>query len=376
MPPARKPPRLRLKHRAGRKPAWIIQDGSERISTGCGERDLAGAERALQRYIASKFEPSKSGCAAALTIAEIITYYVRAHVMPNVMRKDVILYRAKYLLVWWGEKRVSDIKRSTLQEYLQWRVAQENVIVRRDGTSRISRVDLSTARKDLETLRTAVRFYHAEYPLDALPVFTLPAKAEPREEWLTRDQVAALLRAALRTNNRHLARYILIGVYSGTRTTAILGLQWMPSASGGWFDLENGVLYRRGRNAKQTKKRQTPARIHDRLLPHLRRWRAMDMQHGITHVINYLGGPVNKLRRSWDNVRDRAKVAAGINFHFTRHTLRHTAATWQVQSGVPFWEAASYLGMSAETLERVYGHHSPDFHVNASKAIPKRKNKA
>ena len=30
------------------------------------------------------------------------------------------------------------------------------------------------------------------------------------------------------------------------------------------------------------------------------------------------------------------------------HTLRHTAATWLMQRGVPIWQAAGYLGMSAQ----------------------------
>ncbi len=40
--------------------------------------------------------------------------------------------------------------------------------------------------------------------------------------------------------------------------------------------------------------------------------------------------------------------------------MRHTAATWLMQGGVDMWQAASYLGMTKETLERTYGHHHPD----------------
>jgi integrase len=43
----------------------------------------------------------------------------------------------------------------------------------------------------------------------------------------------------------------------------------------------------------------------------------------------------------------------------TPHTLRHTAATWLMQAGTDLWVAAGYLGMTVETLERVYGHHHP-----------------
>ena len=53
----------------------------------------------------------------------------------------------------------------------------------------------------------------------------------------------------------------------------------------------------------------------------------------------------------------------------TPHTLRHTAATWLMQRGVPVWEAARFLGMSPEVLQEPYGHHHPDHLRGASIAI-------
>lgn len=40
-----------------------------------------------------------------------------------------------------------------------------------------------------------------------------------------------------------------------------------------------------------------------------------------------------------------------------------------MQSGVDKWEAAGFLGMSVETLERVYGHHHPLHLKQAAMAI-------
>jgi integrase len=56
----------------------------------------------------------------------------------------------------------------------------------------------------------------------------------------------------------------------------------------------------------------------------------------------------------------------------TPHTLRHTTATWLMQAGVDKWKAAGFLAMTMETLERVYGHHHPDYQDEASDAIGRR----
>ena len=50
------------------------------------------------------------------------------------------------------------------------------------------------------------------------------------------------------------------------------------------------------------------------------------------------------------------------------HVVRHTAATWLMQAGVDTFEAAGYLGMSVETLLKVYGHHHPAFQEKAARA--------
>jgi hypothetical protein len=40
-----------------------------------------------------------------------------------------------------------------------------------------------------------------------------------------------------------------------------------------------------------------------------------------------------------------------------------------MQRGVPIWQAAGYLGMSAAMIERTYGHHHPDYMRGAANAI-------
>ena len=45
------------------------------------------------------------------------------------------------------------------------------------------------------------------------------------------------------------------------------------------------------------------------------------------------------------------------------------AATWLARAGVDLWKAAGLLGMTVETLQRVYAHHHPDYLRDAAEAL-------
>lgn len=153
----------------------------------------------------------------------------------------------------------------------------------------------------------------------------------------------------------------------------------MPNTTGGWVDLETGLLYRRGQGQAETKKRRPTSRLHRRLIPYLRRWKAADdalfeklrekareagvePPPAVRHIVHWRGERIAKERRAWAIcVKD-----AGLGPDVTPHVLRHTAVTWAMQRGVPIYEAAGYYGMSVKTLERVYGHHHPDFQRKAA----------
>ena len=347
MPRPKRPPRLWLR-KSGRSHGWIILDGGRQHRTGCSAGDREGAERALARYIASKYQPARETELDRLPVPDVINVYLTEHA-PHTRSLDFLLATASPIIDWWGKRHLSDIRASTCREYVAWRTAQG--------------VSDQTARHDLKTLRAAIRYYHANHgPLNAVPVVTLPAKSEPRSRWLTRSEAARLLWAARRIE--HLKRFILIGLYSGTRSEAILGLRWLPSMDSGWFDLDAGVLYRRGAGERETRKRRPPVKIHARLMPWLRRWQAADLANGICHVCHYKARPIEKLRRSWSSARH----AAGLARDVTPHVLRHTRVTWSLQAGVPTWEVAGFVGMSEETVRQVYGHHSPEHQAQAAKS--------
>lgn len=275
---------------------------------------------------------------------------MRAYVMehaPTVSRPKLIADHVEGLMPFWASRTVSSIKGKTCRDFVA------------------SRTTPSMARHELETLRAAVNYFHREYGLDPVPAFTMPAKHRPRERWLTRKEAAAMLRQARRTP--HVARFILIGLYTGTRSGAILGLSWMPSVKNGWIDLDAGVMHRAGSGQRETNKRQPPAAIPPRLIAHMRRWKAKD--GNLRTVINWNGSSVQSVKKGFRSARDNAGISADV----VPHSLRHTCATWLMQAGVEPWQAAGFLGMTVEMLEKTYGHHHPHFQLAASTAISARK---
>lgn len=334
MPRRAKGPRLYLKSWKGYPPVWVIRDRERQVSTGCGERDLAGAERKLSEYISQKHEPeTRESSPGRILIADVVNIYIREHA-PHVKNKAFLIHTASPINEWWGDQTLSTIRARTCRAYVEWRVKQGVID--------------QTARHDLKTLRAAVNYYHREYgPLDAVPAFTLPAKSKPRERYLSRHELAKLLWEARR--NVLLRRFILIAFYTGTRSGAVLGLKWTTSLKSGYIDLDARVMHRAGRSEGETKKRQPPCKIPPRLLAHLRRWYAIDMERLRGSVFG-----VASIKKSWKTARERA----GLGDDVVPHTLRHTCVTHLMQAGLTQWDVSRLTGMSIEMIDRVYGHHS------------------
>lgn len=383
MPRKREQPRLYLRKRPGRSPIWVILGLGPEKSTGCGEGDVEGAQREFARLIAEKYEPPKTGGDLKRTsVSDVVNVYLRERA-PKTAAPKKVAYLAGGILEWWGDKVLADIRAKTCDDYVAWRTAQKRKR-RRGGL-----VSDQTARHELNLLSTAISYYHANYgPLTAIPVVTMPPMKGARVDYyLTRKEVADRIRAARRLRKcKHVIRALLIGIYTGTRPGAAQRLHWIPSTNGGWFDLDSGILHRRAEGEIESNKRQTPCRIHNRLLPWLRRWYRQDMIEGVRrrkqegdsrvyervqvpYVIHYAGRPIEKLRRSWKSVA----IAAGHDGEDGPHIMRHTCCTWLLQSGVSIHETAGYVGMSQKVVENTYGHHSPDFQGHAAQADGRRK---
>src|SRR6516225_9313973 len=360
------PPRLKLRSaRRGRPAFWVIKDPGRGISTSFGQSERAKAEIALANYITRTRQPSfGDGHPDQVLIGDCLAVYCDKH-GPTIARPDGLALEIERLAEFFGDRHVGEATPELCRGYVDWRCAQTD---RRATVTAGRKIKPTTARRELVTLSAALNWCFRNKRLDRPVVVGLPQVAERRERYLTRNEVAALLWAALGFNqdgtrnrfrdNPHLARFVLIGFYTGTRHDAILRLQWMANTTGGWFDLEAGMLYRRPQDAVETNKRRTPAPIPPRLMPHLRRWRRLSTQY----VVEYDGKPIaSQLRRAWNG----ARAMAGLGPDVTPHVLKHSCATLMLQNRISTWDVAGVLGTSEAVIRKTYGHHSVE-HLRAA----------
>jgi len=376
MPRPSKGARLYVKRLKGRAPVYVIRDGAKEISTGRALADVEHAQNHLRQYLAQNYRPDTGERSlAAIGCADVLMLYFR-DIPADSPSRETIKYHVKALNAYWGDKSLADVKGSTCREYVQGRCLNNTP---RLGMLSAKPVAQSTARQELKTFQAAINHWHRESPLEAVPKVSLPKVQSRRERWLTRNEVAALLQACRRlsregrkaakgatqyTDYSHVARFILIGIYTGTRHDAIIRLSWKIDRRNGHADLARNVIYRRGSDERDTSKRRPPVLIPERLRSHMARWRRELSQNEVQSIVHVGGKRIGKMRRAFGTIRK----AAGLGEDVTPHALRHTCASWLLwgreakgarpaQKPLTIWETAEVLGADASTVERVYGHH-------------------
>jgi integrase len=305
---------------------WAVYDKRRRISTGSASR--SEAERFLADYLAAKARPQ----AGQQTVANLLTSYLATRHGPG---RERLEWAHKRLTASIGQKPADRLTDDDARAYARQRAAE--------GAA------AGTARTELQALRAALRWRYGE----KAPAVPLPQKAEPRERWLTRDESDRLLAHCERP---HIRLAIMLGLHTGARIGAILGLTWER------VDLARGLIDFREPGATRTRKRKVAVPINEVLAPELAKARERATS---AYVVEFAGKRVARIKNGIAATARRAKVA-GV----TPHVFRHTAATWMAQAGVPLWQIAGMLGHSdAVMVAQVYGHHHPAHMAEAAAAL-------
>ena len=379
---------LREPKRPGGVKRWVILDrtaNGQRIerSTGAFESDRATAEKAFAAYLAEKHVPDfGEGRPHQVLIADALAYYGEAKA-TKVHRQDILALALVNLGEFFAEKTVNDITANQCEAYVDWRInlgdarGSNQWQQKKGNTAR--RLSPTTARNDLIVLQAAIRYCWKNRKLTQVVPVIKPKASEPRPRMLTTSEAARLLAAALgwdqhgrrhpRRINRHVARFILTGLYTGTRHDRILRLQWIENLQGGWVDLEKGILHRKATNEPETKKRAPSVPLGNKLWAHLRRWQRLSSRHVIEHhganIVDISAGFEAACELAGLSTDDPAK-------RVTPHTLRHTCVSWMLAAGKTPFQVGKYVGMTAAMVESVYGHTTEDLQRETANAIGSR----
>jgi integrase len=332
-------PRLQFLKKRG---CWYIVGSKNGRSwqRSTGTKDGAQAALMLAEFINAQRRKSGPSDPSQVLVTDIIADYCEERA-PETQAPWRIAAAAKPLIDYWEGRTVAEVTRETCQRY-----------------AKVRQRSAGTIRRELGVLRAAINHSHKSGRLTRFISIELPQPPQPRDRRLTRKDAAILLHEALREPRvrLHLPLFIVLGLYTGRRKEAILSLRWAQ------VDLDAGRIDFNKSGAQRTNKRRGHIPIPLKLLGHLRRARRRSTQLGF--VVHENGRALKDIKRGFKTAVQRAGLS-----DVTPHTLRHTCATWLMQRGVPLWDAAGYLAMTPETLQRVYGHHHPDYLKQALKAF-------
>lgn len=192
------------------------------------------------------------------------------------------------------------------------------------------------------------------------PAITKPAKPDPKDRRLTREQAQKLLDAS---EHAHTKLFILLALQTAARMGALLDLTWDrvdfgdggEGGAGGFIDL-------RDPDREQTIKRRVQIPMTATARAALRQAKQFALSD---YVIEWRARGIDTAKKAIK----KAAIDAGMPWA-SAHVLRHTAACWMAEAGVPMSEISQYLGhTSTRVTERTYARYSPEYLRKAASAL-------
>jgi integrase len=336
------------KHWTG--PSYYIRwhDGGGVRLTATGTGDRGKADKIFARWLLDQ-EAQGAGLDTSprhrdeARISDILAAYADQH-GPEIKFPERNLYAITRLLDWWKDRMVDTVRPVTCDAYRNARLNQG--------------VKLATITRELACLRAALKWAENNGRLLNAPYVKVPPKQPSKDRFLTRNEAARLLWAARKEPKArlHLPLFIMLGLYTGARSEAILSLKWFPQV-----DLERGIINYNPPDRDRTTKGRAVVPIPTRVRWFLDRARARSSS---AYVLSYHGEPIAQIKHSFKSACLRAGLA-----DVTPHTLRHTCGTWLAQRGVALFQIGGWLGHSYERTTELYAHHHPDHLADARAAL-------
>lgn len=325
-------PEYRLKLFRGYWHAVWSEDGQTK-RTSLRTKDREDAERRLIDFRVAQAAPPGS------TVGAIVDAYL-AEKEGRIADHGRLENGWKPAKATFGHLRPDQVTRELCREYTDARRADgERLRGRPTGDA--------TILKEINVMRQALNWRGV---IGA--VFEAPSAPPPRDRHLTRAEFNRLLDAA---SAPHIRLFMVLALSTAGRKSAVLQLTWDR------VDFERGQI-RLAVVGERNRKGRALVPMTDRLRREL--LAAKDAATS-AYVVEYAGGPVGSIKKGF-----AAAVARSGLEDVTPHDLRHSAAVWMAEDGIPMDEIAQFLGHSDPRITyRVYARFSPSYLKKAAGSL-------
>jgi len=339
---------------------WFERGKRKRQSTATS--NLEEAQDFLQEFLYTRNRPVGPADPSKRLIGHVLSDYLLER-GQHVNSAETTVFGIQNLEPFWADQPVSVIREGTCRAYMDYRqkekrkkdierIKKANPKIRNSELEALIKpLSPSTIARELSILGAAINHDYKAGRITSPRYVWQPKGGEKKERWLTRQEAAALLKAA-RAEEKvrdYLPLFILIGLYTGARKGAILSLRWVQ------VDLERGLIDFNPPGRARTSKGRPIIPIPKRLLRFLKYARKQGTDLG--YVIHKNQAPLQDIKKGFAHAVRRAGLEK-----VTPHTLRHTVSSWLVQNRVDMHIVSRYVGhKSIKMTEQIYAHHAPDY---------------
>lgn len=330
---------------------WHPADGGriKRLSLGTGEP--VEAQQRFAKFLAggqATFDAHPGG-SPGLTVSQALDDYYREHVAVNVVDKIRAEDCIRHLKGWFKNAALSSIDIPTSRSYA---AARRMGVIGGGKRRKDGKASDSTIRRELVVLVAAAN--HAEkwkrVKIGEMPSIELPQEAAQEEIYLTQAELARAREAA----TGRLRAFMDVAYYTAARRESVERLtKFQVNLAQGRINLTAPT---ETANQRRSKKRRPVVPIDPKLRPTIEALMDDSPNEWV------FGSPASMYRPFRTHLEK-----LGLGAKAFPHVLRHSRATHLLQSGVQIYDVAKLLGDTVATVQRVYGHHCPDYLAAAIK---------
>lgn len=311
-----------------RGPTWwvdVVSPSGERIRRSAGTGSKALAQEYHDKLKAELWRIAKLGERPSRTWNDVVVRWLKEQSHKATLDDDKAHLR--WLDQHLGGKPLEAINRALVDRITQARIDE--------GVSN------ATVNRMLEVLRAILRRCVNQWEwLDRAPFVRMLKEPTRRIRFLSRDEAARLLSEL----PAHLADMAAFSLATGLRRANVTGLQWSQ------VDLVRRVAWIHPDQAKARKAIAVP--LNSEAVVLIRKW----LGKHATHVFAFRGKPITQVStKAWYGALERAGIE-----DFRWHDLRHTWASWHVQSGTPLFALQEMGGWESPEMVRRYAHLAAD----------------